>query len=365
MVRTETPIQICCRLLVDAAGRHSVLPGSRIIHSARTVALTAKVAGSSLLEAQSRVEALEQAWFWAARGLEAQASVTLFAGIKTARRGQAEARTAAFLQLLETSSLSHSKRSLRVVSRITAVDATIAERQPVFENQIIRIGDAALSLDPLASQGIHHALLSAQYAAAAINTTLGGGREELAAQFMRLRHDEALQNHLVACRALYRRQDKFETAFWRERSGNEPNTPAKPPLRWSPSAADVLETPFVLSPLAQWEMVPVLVDLRIESGCALRHPGLARSCAFLENQPVSPLLVNLRSAINGAALLKRWIEQGLSAATARRILVFLLRHQVLVPVEAHCLSRPGAATTSYHAASRAAATALPAASRRD
>jgi hypothetical protein len=111
-------------------------------------------------------------------------------------------------------------------------------------------------------------------------------------------------------------------------------------------------------------MVPVLVDDRIESRCALRHPGLTRTCAFLENQPVFPLLRNLRSAITGASLIGCWIQDGLSAVLARRILIFLVRHQVLVPApQATHLDRSVAPGAHSQGRSRAAFTALPAFTR--
>lgn len=324
--KEKTPVQ--CRFLIDAAGRHSGLSGERITHSPRTIALTARIAAASLVKAGTHVEALAHGWLWAARVPDTDVSVTLFVDFETARRWRGSHRDKAFLRFLKTSSLSVPGRRLSLVSRITAVDATIAERQPVFDDEFVRIGDAALALDPLASQGIQHALLSAQYAAAAIQTMLLNGDAGLAAQFLRMRHEEALRNHISTCAELYRRQDLFNTPFWQDRFGTNPRKPAIPGE--SLSAAQLLETSFTFCPLARWEVLPVMVGNLIERRPALFHPGLSRPCAFLEDQPIAELLANFPTHITGAGLLSRWIGSGLTGTAASRALVFLAQRQILV-----------------------------------
>lgn len=342
-VTTDQSVSIDCQFLVDAAGRHSGLPGKRTIYPPRTFALTARVDGTNLDQAETRIEALAEAWFWTARGIEPTASVTLFVGLETMRLRSEQERKREFLRLLEPSSLSVPARKLSLASRVAAVDATIAERQPVCEDQLLRIGDAALALDPLASQGIHHALLTARYAAAAINTTMTKGDANLAAEFIRARHADALQHHLSTCRALYRRQDMFDTAFWRERAGAETYVPpVQPGADFSLSGIDVLHASVALCPLAQWKTLPVLEGDSITRGRVLFHPNLSRPCAFLENQPLSELLGNFFPGITGQALVQQWIERGLTVTAASQTLAFLLRHRILQPDSRDAL-RSGAA----------------------
>ena len=318
-----------CTFLVDAAGRHSALPAVRKTHSPRTIALTARVLESSLGKMETRVEALRDAWLWAARGAEASASVTLFVDLETARRWSRSDRAAALLDCLHESSLATSA-PLLLASGIGAADATIAERPPIFRDGLARIGDAALSLDPLASQGIHHALLSARHAAAAIHTSLVAGGHALAARFVQARHEEALQQHRAACAALYRRQNEFVTLFWADRSGNATDGP--PPATATPqlSAAELLQTSFALCPRVRWETLPVLAGDLIEARPALSHPNLSRPVAFLDGKLLGDLLADFPQSLTGAALVARWLTKQMTPAAASRALIFLHRHKVLL-----------------------------------
>jgi hypothetical protein len=330
IIGTNEAAPIQCRFLLNAAGRHSTLGARRVVHSPPTVALTAWVAGASLGEGETHVEAAAEAWLWAVRCGNGDACVTLFLGLETAHRWQRADRNAAFLRCLRKTSLCASRARLSLSSCIRAGDATIAGQPCVFNNHVAHIGDAALALDPLASQGIHHALLSAQQAGAAIHTTLVRGNSALAGQFLSERHDEALQHHLSACAALYRRQDIFRASFWKERAGAIIRVPP-PPLAEPPlSAGSLFETFFALCPSARWESAPVLAGDFIESRPALSHPRLSRAVAYLENRPFSDLLADLPPRFMAASLLRRWIENGLPAAAASRALVFLVRHQLLV-----------------------------------
>jgi flavin-dependent dehydrogenase len=330
VVATKNGDPIECHFLVNAAGRHSPLREGRAVHSPRTIALTAWVDGACLDDGESRVEAAAEAWLWAVRCGNANASVTVFVSLETAHRWQREDRKAEFLRCLRKTSLGASQTPLRLSSNIRAGDGTIAAQPCVFSNYLAHIGDAALALDPLASQGIHHALLSAQQAGIALNTTLVRGHAALAETFLSKRHDEALQQHLSACVALYRRQDTFHTPFWEERSKTIIRAPSALPAELPHGGGALFETSFVLCRNACWETLPVAVGDFIETRPALCHPRLPRAVAYLEDRPLSDLLADLPPRFTAATLLKRWIEKGLPTGAASRALVFLVRHQVLV-----------------------------------
>jgi flavin-dependent dehydrogenase len=324
-IRSRAPIH--CRFLVNAAGRQCALREGRLVHGPRTIALTARIAGSALDDGESRVEAAAESWLWAVRRGSANASVTLFVSLETAHRWQREGREAAFLECLRKTSLGGSQTRLR--SSIRAGDATIAAQPCVFADHLAHIGDAALALDPLASQGIHHALLSAQQAGIAINTTLVRGDAALAGTFLSKRHDEALQQHLSACAAFYQRQDIFHTPFWKERA----NAIALPTTRRSPrpiTARALLDASLAICPRARWETVPVVAGNFIESRPALSHPRLSRPVAYLGNQAVGDLIAELPPRFSAAWLLRQWIEKGMPTEAASRALVFLVGNRVLV-----------------------------------
>jgi flavin-dependent dehydrogenase len=319
---------IHCRFLVNAAGRHSALREGRVAHGARTIALTARIAGSTLDDGETRVEAATDAWLWAVRCNNGSASVTLFVDLETSHRWQREGRGPAFLKCLRKTSLGRSHTRLR--SSIRAGDATIAAQPCVFAERLVHIGDAALALDPLASQGIHHALLSAQQAGIAIHTILIKGKAALAETFLTKRHEEALQQHLSACAVFYQRQDIFDTPFWKDRANALASPPTARRSQRPTTAPALLDASLSLCARARWETASVVIGDLIESRPALCHPGLSGPVAYLGNQALGDLLADLPPRFNAPWLLRRWTEKGVPAEAGSRALVFLVGHRVLL-----------------------------------
>jgi flavin-dependent dehydrogenase len=326
-VATRNGDPIHCRFLVNAAGRHSALRQGRLAHGPRTITLTARIAGARLDDGESRVESAAAAWLWAVRCGPASASVALFVDLQTAHRWQREGREAAFLECLRKTSLGGSQIRLRF--SIRAGDATIAAQPCVFADRLAHIGDAALALDPLASQGVHHALLSAQQAGIAIHTTLVRGDADLAEAFLTKRHDEALQQHLSACVAFYQRQDIFQTPFWKERA-NTVVLPTTRPSAQRITARALLDASLAICPRVRWETVPVITGNFVESRPALSHPHLSRPVAYLGNQAVGDLIADLPPRFSATWLLRQWFEKGMPTEAASRALVFLVGNGVLV-----------------------------------
>ena len=183
--QSGTP-DIRSRFLVDAAGRSSAVHGTRYPLGPRTLALTAHIAGTDLQLRSICVEALAETWLWAGRGNEADAAVTLFVSPRTVRGWPLGERQTRFLQALQGSSLTASGNAPRMMSNLIARDATVVERTPLSDDGLLRVGDAALALDPLSGQGFQHAVVSAAQVAIVLHTMLA--REEsstLAREFYR------------------------------------------------------------------------------------------------------------------------------------------------------------------------------------
>jgi hypothetical protein len=262
------------RFLVEATGRSSSLPGARTLLRPRTLALTARVAGTCLDLGDTRIEALPDGWLWAGRGSEIDAAVTLFIAPCTVRRWPRGEHAACFVRTLQSSALTAARSVLRVVSHLTVRDATAAERAPLTAEGLLRAGDVALALDPLSGQGFKHALVAGAQAATVLHTLLA--REELAAlarQFYVESHHEAAREHAATCQAFYQRQDRFGGPFWRERAGVTAS-------RSSPSLSGAFDASIheklILSPEARWVQAPAITGEFVESQRALCHPSLTR-----------------------------------------------------------------------------------------
>jgi flavin-dependent dehydrogenase len=319
------------RFVVDAGGRSSAFPAPRSLLGPRTLALTARIAGSDLATRSTRVESLADGWLWAGRGDDAHATVTLFLSPRTVRSWPHKEHPTHFFEILRSSSLAASKSASRIVSNIVVRDATPAATATLADSGIMRAGDAALALDPLSGQGLQHAFVSAAQVAIVLHTMLA--REEssaLAQEFYRARHAEAAGEHALSCRAFYKRQDRFNGEFWRERLSEN----SLPSLRETRSTTlDVLrQDKLILSHEVRWKEVPVIKGDFIESEHALCHPSLMRPIAYLEGRVALDMLAAVSGEITPRALLQGWAERApWGREVGLRALQFLVHHGILLP----------------------------------
>jgi 2-polyprenyl-6-methoxyphenol hydroxylase-like FAD-dependent oxidoreductase len=321
------------RFLVDAAGRHSFIPAERVNHSPRTLGVVALVSGTQVPARSTHLATFAEGWLWAARGDKGDAYFMLFISPDTARdwpRGFTETR---FLELVRESC--PGGFSIKLSSQITVREATASERCPVIHEQLLRVGDAAFAPDPLSSQGLAHALVSAGQAAIVINTLLVRKHDAAVAEnFFQSRHDETLRNHKATCAEFYRRQDKFETPFWRERQRTLSHS--SPFIRTGAESivgsSKLLSTLLGLSADVYWKDSAVIVGDFVEKRPVLRHPSLPRPVAFIEGKPVADLLAEFLPPMTGVTLLQRWMAKAhMSPSIANRVLGFFLRQGILVP----------------------------------
>jgi flavin-dependent dehydrogenase len=87
--------------------------------------------------------------------------------------------------------------------------------QPARIPGLLRVGDAAVAMDPLSGHGIFEALRSAQAAIAAVNSYLNGMDWGPIARFVNERAGEVWRRALATAAGFYRREaDHASTAFW-------------------------------------------------------------------------------------------------------------------------------------------------------
>jgi hypothetical protein len=121
-----------------------------------------------------------------------------------------------------------------------------------LEASRIRIGDAALALDPLSGHGVFEALASATAAVPVVTTLLRRPADAaLARAFYEERVEQAFLRFACTARDFYRLEERWqEAAFWQARRGWPDDLPAHP----SPSAVapqiqtkPVIEDGFVVA----------------------------------------------------------------------------------------------------------------------
>jgi flavin-dependent dehydrogenase len=155
--------------------------------------------------ARSAVIAVAEGWCWFAQlpdGRVLRQYVGAPRGTDAGRRGRAwiDAARAALPELaaaLERGARSGAARTCAATARYALPARGVGH---------LRIGDAAVAIDPLSGQGVYEALGSAQAAAAAINTYLSGGEWQPAARFVNERAAEVWRRSLATAGSFYRAQ---------------------------------------------------------------------------------------------------------------------------------------------------------------
>jgi len=190
-----------------------------------------------------------------------------------------------------------------------------AAEDPFASPLVLRVGDAALARDPIASHGLVHALRSGAQAAAAAMTLLDPAGEAGAARaFIRDRHRDAARAAREATARSHAGQTRHRTPFWTEAAAD---TADKPPeaAQWP-----ALSRPLALAPLRRAAVLEA-GRIRWTEAIWLPRSGLAAS----RFGPVTAArLAGLLAQPAPIATLSSRLEQALEPALAQGILRQLL-----------------------------------------
>ncbi len=300
------PIGVRARFLADASGR-SAVSGSRRRTGARTVALHAYWTGHGL-PARPRIEAGANGWFWGVPLPDGSYNTLAFlnpADLRTMTGSLGEK----FHALIATSSLLPSDARARFAGPVKACDATPYFDDACVADTFIRVGDAALALDPLSSSGVQKAIQSALAGSVVVNTLLQRPRSgTLAQQYYLQSLGEASSRHAGWAREYYGLVAATRSAaFWQERAAGagfpsaENGSPA--PERLAP------DTPLRLSPDVKIREVPCVLDRFIEARPAVCSPSLVSPVAFLGGLELAPLVCRIRNGMTARELARTWASE--------------------------------------------------------
>ena len=293
---------IHARLIADATGRRRLTGGRRRATGSRTMALHATWTQVSAAEPQSCVDVLEQGWLWGAHRpdgtFRAMAFVDLDALVDRDRR---------YRKLVDASPLFAELLRGARPGPVRVCDATGYVVDDPVADDLVRVGDAALALDPLSACGVQVAMQTAAAAAAVVHTLLVPDGDRAAARRYYtdlLAHTSA--RHAATAAALYAEHDAYAAhAFWRHRAARAPAAAAPAP----PDPArlrTLLAHPVRLDPAAAVTPQPCLVDDQVRMYRALSHPALDRPVAFLGRAPLAALLDVLPAASDLAGAARVW-----------------------------------------------------------
>lgn len=306
LIPVDTPkgsTSVRTRFLVDARGR--ARQGGTRRRGLRTTAISAVWDIGDRCLGETRIEGASDAWFWGSPLPGRRYAATIFVdAVRLAGLGIAS-REQLYRGLLARGQLFGDLFNGKMVSPTRVRDVTSSLSGDLIGPDFIRVGEAAVAIDPLASQGIQGAMLSALQGAAAVHTILSGHDPVPALEFYQQRQLRAAAEarrhaaHFYALRAA-----SVATTFWTTRSLPARERPFEPPSwRRGPNGL-----PHRLRPSSELRMieVPVLAGALIKRAPALSHPALEQPVAYFCGIELGPLIVEASMASTTEHLIDRW-----------------------------------------------------------
>ena len=332
VITSEGTVSITADFLVDARGKRR---GTSIHKEGPcTAALSASWNCRNANYRETRIEAAENEWLWGCPLRDGLYSATIFLDAARISGLRETERVDLYKKLVSHSELLGNLLRGEMVSRILVRDATSRIVKDLIGSDFIRTGEAAFSIDPLSSQGVQGAILSAIQGGAAVHTIRSGHDCVAAMAFFRDRQQGAAQQaDLNATR--YYKGSRYQTGqFWIDRRGT---IESAPPLM-EPQYKTVLPSYVRLSDVVQIVQVPVLSGNLIKRAPALSHPRLKRPIAYLNGIALAPLAADLVDGLAMERLLARWTER-MPSQTAWNIFRWMCAHGILETVQQNKQSR--------------------------
>ncbi|HLJ89308.1 MAG TPA: NAD(P)/FAD-dependent oxidoreductase [Candidatus Angelobacter sp.] len=297
----------CARFLAEAGGRNSILGGRKIACGAQTFALYAYWSGVDPSHGETLVEAGHSQWYWGTPLPDGTFNATVFVDRQHARKED-------YFKLMAQSSLLSPRLRDGACEGVYACDATAFVSQEIVTPRSIRVGDAALTIDPLSSQGVQTAIGTAFHAAVVINTILDRpDNSTMAMDFYRRRITESAQFHSHAAATQYRKQWMISsTPFWQRRLATDNNKQPR-----VSSMLTNLNQRMHVSPQAAFVPVAIATEKYvIESDGVV--VGREIFCRVGEHS-VSQLLSQITETMAAREILQRW-SQYIPAPSALHVL---------------------------------------------
>lgn len=312
-------------MLADASGRARALGGHRRKVAPSTVALYAYWRGSSLPH-EPVMESGRNSWFWGVPLPDGSYNTLAFVDREALQRSRTGPLGAWFGDRLAESRLLSGVRNARRWGPVRAMDATPYLADPVASPRCLRIGDAAVAIDPLSSSGVQKAIQAALAGAVVLHTMLRRPNDRhLALQFHRESLERTSRRHLEWARGFYATVAAHNpTPFWTARAKGASTPKPEVPFPENPS------TLLTRSPAVSIQLEPVLGSEFVERRAAVRRPDWDGSIAFLGGRELAPLVADFPPVL-AAGDVARWYESRVGPDAAPAVAAWLVRRGVLVP----------------------------------
>jgi flavin-dependent dehydrogenase len=309
--------------LIDATGRRSLLPRARRACGPGTLALYGYWRGEGL-PARPHIAAGASCWTWGAPVDGLGFNAILFVDRHSLAEHGPDLREAYARGLAQTGLLSliAGRADCSVVS---ACDASAWLDDEACGLDFVKVGEAAQSLDPLASMGVQKAIQSARSAAVIVNTLLRRpDAQSIALACYRDMLKRSALAHRRATAEIYARSRFAELSFWEARCEG---ANAGVELR-KPTSLSVSGTAAIKLDMSRLVEHPCLCGDYVELRLAVLAGSEREPVAFLGDATVAGIVAAVRSSATWDAL-RTSLGHDRDANTADRICAWLVHNQIL------------------------------------
>jgi 2-polyprenyl-6-methoxyphenol hydroxylase-like FAD-dependent oxidoreductase len=342
------------RVILDARGRMGGHSRAHMTLAPASVALWTHVpAGAMLSDARrtdarrgyARIETVDEGWIWGAPVPGNRYRIMAFTDPDSIK-GQSQAHTVR--QMLSRSKLFGAVASDRFEGDMKSCLVRTYVHSAPWDGRLVRIGEAAFTLDPLSSTGVEAAMRFSLQTAIAVHTMLADGDPGVAKAFYEHKLAEAVTSHARWTSEYYGQAGKADSPFpfWAKRSNFRINDLApvneftalvkqrlmgQPPIYSAKEPATVPIDPLIrflwdkpvrLSGELAFSSEFAVTGDRVEIRRALVHPNLPRPMVYLNQIEIPPLLNTLGDGATYGTAIETWCRH-FPYADVKKVLGFL------------------------------------------
>ncbi|MEP0873923.1 tryptophan 7-halogenase [Trichocoleus desertorum AS-A10] len=304
----DRPITINAQFLIDATGKHRSPGRPKQHHPIATLALYGYWRDTPFRDCGSRVEAGSEEWFWGAPLPDGRFNAAVFLDAERYTKTKV-GRKQWYRELLSKTTLLRDCLQGQLDGPVQVCDASGYLNQNPIGLDWINVGDAAFAIDPLSSQGVQMAMMSAFQGSIVVHTLLAEpASADAAIAFYRNKLQETVTRSQRTAAQIYATQSLYPmTPFWEQRSQLIPDLES---VQWERNTAIFnIDSPIRLSQAAKLMQTPVIQHDSVRWLNALHHPSLDNPVAYLGDLAIAPLLNELTAEQTVVELMQRWSNQ--------------------------------------------------------
>ncbi|OJV14932.1 MAG: hypothetical protein BGO21_19885 [Dyadobacter sp. 50-39] len=328
-------------IVLDARGRNGAPTRERLQLAPASVALWAHVPARAMPD-EACIETVDEGWIWGAPVPWEQYRIMVFTDPDSLK---SRSKTQTMRQMLAGSRLFGALVAEGLELK-TCLVQTYVHMHP-WEQQYLRVGEAAFALDPLSSTGLEAAMRFSLQAAVAVHTMLTDNDPTVAKAFYESKLADAVASHHRWTSGYYAEAGKINAhfPFWQKRrefrmeaipATNAFTALVKQRLAWHPPKPAGEPAAVPIDPLIRflWDK-PVRLSAqlafspefavtgdRVEVRRALVHPNLSRPLVYINQIEIPPLLNTLGEGVTYGSAIETWCRH-IPIPDVRKVLGFL------------------------------------------